>query len=192
MPMKIAALIGPKHTGKTSVGRALAGLLGVPFTDLDEFIALRTGKQPRTLYREGSGVFRAAETEALQSLIQGMQPLSPSGPPGQVVAAGGGILDNPDAAAILTNTPGVRLLYIEVSAETAWKRIRRAAEQTGELPPFLSTADPQETHRALHTRRAADCKALAWHTIAGESGSPEEIARRILETLIMEAPKAEI
>ena len=34
----VAVLIGPMAAGKTSVGRALAARLGVPFADLDALI----------------------------------------------------------------------------------------------------------------------------------------------------------
>ncbi|MDR2483554.1 MAG: shikimate kinase [Treponema sp.] len=174
--METAVLIGPKHTGKTSVGRALAGLLDVPFIDLDEAVTARTGKTPRALYREGPEVFRAAETEALRSLLE-----ETAGR--RVIAAGGGTADNAAASALLVNTAGVRLLYIEVSEETAWERIQLAAGRTGELPPFLNTANPRETHRALYTRRAAACRALAHITAAGENAAPEAIAQRLLTML---------
>ena len=174
--METAVLIGPKHTGKTSVGRALAGLLDVPFIDLDEAVTLRTGKTPRALYREGPEAFRAAETEALRSLLAETAAR-------RVIAAGGGIADNAPALALLVNTSGLRLLYIEVSEETAWERIQSAAVRTGELPPFLDTDNPRKTHRALYLRRAAAYRTLAHITVAGENAVPEAIALRLLGML---------
>ncbi|GHV72446.1 hypothetical protein AGMMS49928_29390 [Spirochaetia bacterium] len=39
----IVLFTGPKHSGKTSAGRALAALWGSSFTDLDETVETMTG-----------------------------------------------------------------------------------------------------------------------------------------------------
>jgi shikimate kinase len=171
--MKILVLTGPKHAGKTSAGRALAALAAGSFTDLDEYIHTQTGKSPRTLYTEGPGIFRKAEAEALEDLLKRGKDPEDSGA-FAVIAAGGGIIDNPAALAVCEKA-GAIPVYLEVSAETAWERIRRAAE-TGGLPPFLQTPKPEETHRALHERRAAAYRAWARFTVRGEGKPPEEIA----------------
>jgi shikimate kinase len=176
--MNTIILAGPKHSGKTSTGRALAALAAGVFVDLDEYIEEQTGKSPRTLYREGPGVFRAAEAGALETLLR-----SGEGGAGglRVIAAGGGLIDNAEALALPELAgPELRRVYIEVSAETAWTRIRRAAE-TGGLPPFLDTADPQAAHRLLHERRSAAYRTWAPLTVKGEGKSPEEIAKDIAE-----------
>ena len=178
--MKTVLLTGPKHAGKTSAGRALAVLVSGSFIDLDEHIGARAGKSPRTLYTEGPGIFRKAETAALEDLLDRREAGDSSGAPA-VIAAGGGIIDNPDALA-LCEKAGALAVYLEVSAETAWERIRRAAEREG-LPPFLQTPNPQETHRLLHERRAAACRAWARFTVPGEGKSPEEIAGEIYGVL---------
>ncbi|MDR2768724.1 MAG: shikimate kinase [Treponema sp.] len=177
--MGIILLIGPKHSGKTSAGRALAETGRGHFTDLDEVIETRTGKSPRALFLEGSGIFKKAEAEALASLLEG-------GTENTIIAAGGGLADNGEALALLAKQKnpdsGGRLsgsvitaVYLEVSAETAWERIRRAAE-TGGMPPFLDTPNPGETHRLLHTRRAKTYRAIADIIIDAENKCPGEIA----------------
>jgi shikimate kinase len=177
--MKTVFLTGPKHAGKTSAGRALADLVSGVFTDLDEYIQQQTGKSPRTLYTEGPGVFRKAEAEALEDLLNKEE--SRAGKP-RIIAAGGGIIDNPEALA-LCEKAGAASVYLEVSAGTAWERIRRAAEKDG-LPPFLNTANPRETHRALHERRAAAYQAWARFTVNGEKKSPQDIAGEIYNGLV--------
>ncbi|MDR1575295.1 MAG: shikimate kinase [Treponema sp.] len=169
-------LAGPKHSGKTSAGKALAALCSGRFIDLDELVAERSGESPRSLYTEGPAVFRKAEAAALAALIG-----SETIPGARIVAAGGGLIDNPDAIALLENTKTALCVYLDVSAETAWERISGAAG--GELPPFLKTGNPRETHRALHERRAAAYRQFARLTIEAERKSPEEIAREILERL---------
>ncbi|GHV82281.1 hypothetical protein AGMMS49991_08390 [Spirochaetia bacterium] len=75
------------------------------------------------------------------------------------------------------------MVYLEVSAATAWARIERNAVETGELPPFLSgglsPAAPQETHRLLHERRAAAYREIAALTVYGDGKTPEELGREI-------------
>jgi shikimate kinase len=170
--METVLLCGPKHSGKTSAGRALAALVSGVFIDLDEYLEKQTGKSPRTLYQEGPGVFRTAEAEALRRLLGAREGGDKRT---RIIAAGGGLIDNPAALALPEK---VITAYIDVSAETAGERIFRGAKKNG-LPPFLNTANPRETHRVLHERRAAAYRAWARLTVNGEGKSPEEIAGEI-------------
>jgi shikimate kinase len=88
-------LTGPKHAGKTSAAAALARLCRTGCIDLDEVIASQTGKSPRTLYQEGPELFRKAEARALASLLRSPDRAK------KIIAAGGGIIDNQEAAALL-------------------------------------------------------------------------------------------
>ncbi|MDR2159716.1 MAG: shikimate kinase [Treponema sp.] len=180
--METLLLTGPKHSGKTSAGRMLAALSGAVFIDLDERIEKRTGKGPRTLYREGPEVFRAAEAETLKELLEAPAEKGSF----RVIAAGGGLIDNPAALELVKKTCPVCIVYLEVSAETAWERIVRGTGEKGELPPFLDTPNPRETHRALHERRAAAYKKLARFVVNGECREPGERAEEIISLL---APK---
>ena len=181
-------LTGPKHSGKTSAGRALARLIRARFVDLDELIEARTGKSPRSLYREGAHLFKAAEAEALEYLLSLPDPgVSPAI---RVAAAGGGLIDNRRAMDLLQDPfrnrqgpGGVLRIYLEIPAETAWKRIRRDARKTGELPPFLGVEDPRGVHAALHARRAQAYREAADIILDAKGRSPAGIAREILVKL---------
>jgi shikimate kinase len=164
-------LAGPKHSGKTSTGKALAALCGCAFFDLDELIAEQTGKTPRALYHEGANIFRKAEAEALAALVEA----APDGK-GRVIAAGGGLIDNPEALELLQNNNFI-FICLEVSAETAWRRI--LANSRGELPPFLQTENPRETHNALHKRRSAAYRQFSQIIIKAEKKNAEQIAEEI-------------
>ena len=175
--MRFIVLVGPKHSGKTSAGKALALLLSCGFVDLDELIAQRSGKSPRALYGEGPDIFRKAEAGALTALLESGE----SGPSSSlVIASGGGLVDNPDALSIMGRFP-IAAVFLDVSAQVAWERIR--AE--GELPPFLKTENPEGTHRALHERRAAAYRQLASLAIKADGKSPQEIAQEIKDGLDM-------
>ena len=96
-----------------------------------------------------------------------------------IIAAGGGLIDN-GAALECLKINDITVIYLEVSADTAWRRIETAP---GGLPPFLDTASPRETHRALHERRAAACRATAQIIIDSETLTPEETAAAIIQRL---------
>jgi shikimate kinase len=174
------------------------------FIDLDELVEKREGKSPRLLYRESPETFRGAEAEALRALLAGNplgqgaaedpkeedagNPAAAAAAEGPAVnritiaAAGGGLADNREALEILKKSPRALAAYIEVSAETAWERIRAEADRTGELPPFLETENPRETHRRLHERRARVYRELAEIAVAA-GNTPEETAAEILRCL---------
>lgn len=77
-------LIGMPGAGKTSCGRELARLLHRPFVDLDDAIALESGREPsRIITEEGEEAFRRLETEAARRY---------GGRSGLIVACGGGIV----------------------------------------------------------------------------------------------------
>jgi len=180
-PMKTVILTGPKHSGKTSAGKTLAQLCSCDFVDLDELILQRTGKSPRQLYSEGFAIFQKAETEAAAALFGADADSAGSrSEEWRVIAAGGGIIDNAEAAALLKKT-GAKTVYLNVSAESAWDRISNAAK--GELPPFLRTENPKETHRVLHERRSAAYLRFADIVIEAEGKSPVKIAGEILSRL---------
>jgi shikimate kinase len=77
-------LVGPRASGKTSLGRMLAGRLGRPFTDADEAVVGALGASIADFVAaSGWRRFRDKETAVLRRLCrQG----------GQVVACGGGVV----------------------------------------------------------------------------------------------------
>jgi shikimate kinase len=168
--MHFIILLGPKHSGKTSAGKALAALLSCDFVDLDELITERSGKTPRVLYNEGPEIFRKAETEALAALFNSETP-SPL-----VIAAGGGLIDNPDALPLFEHNTDAVSVFLDVCAETAWERIKAA----GDLPPFLKPENPEKTHRSLHEHRAAAYRQFASLVLNADGKTPEEIALKIM------------
>jgi shikimate kinase len=171
--MEIIALAGPKHSGKSCAGKALAALTGAGFFDLDDEIKSCTGKCARELYKQGKDVFQAAERAALEDVLR-----KTGNGARIVVALGGGFIDN-EAAWALLDERGGRIVFLAVSAETAWKRIEAAAAESGELPAFLQTDHPRQSHREIHERRAAACQNAASLVVDAENKTAEEIAAEI-------------
>jgi shikimate kinase len=194
--LKIILITGPKYSGKTTVGLALAELLRAGFVDLDRLVETQTGKSPRTLFKEGPGVFRQAETRALASLLAGAalgSGQTQAGATVLVAAAGGGLVDNPGAMELLGQPAGgaATMVYLEVSEDTAWERIHREALESGEWPAFLQVEDPRETNAALHARRGRAYREMAAFTVNGEGKSPSAIAGEIALRLAPAAPRSQ-
>lgn len=115
-------LIGPRASGKTTLGRRLAARLSRPFVDLDAVFLERHGETIATLVtREGWEAFRRAEAAILADV---------AARPGQVVATGGGAVLLPENRALLTT--GL-VLYLQASPERLAERLL-ADCQAGQRP----------------------------------------------------------
>ncbi|HOK00086.1 MAG TPA: shikimate kinase [Termitinemataceae bacterium] len=170
----VIALVGPKHCGKTTLAWELAQRLSQDCYDTDDMITQLTGLSPRQLFQRSIEEFRAAEYEALKTILE-------KGKEGCIVATGGGIIDNPPAWELLQKK--TTIVFLEVSAEEAWQRILTAQGSTGTLPPFLQTENPQETHRILHLRRNKTYAESAHYIIRDEGKSPQQKASEILKKM---------
>ncbi len=81
-------LIGPRASGKSTLGKILAERLSRPFVDLDDVFREARGESIATLVeREGWERFREIESEILEQT---------AAVPGQVVATGGGVILSED------------------------------------------------------------------------------------------------
>lgn len=81
-------LIGMPGAGKTTTGKRLARLLGRPFVDIDDEIALRCGKTAaQIIEQQGEDAFRKIETEVTGVICSRS---------GLVVACGGGVVTRPE------------------------------------------------------------------------------------------------
>jgi shikimate kinase len=160
----ILYLVGMPGAGKSTVGRELAGRLGVPFLDLDERIERDAGASVAEIFRrDGEAAFRAVEAAALVEA-------SVTDP--AVVACGGGVVLEAANRITLRNTGVVVFLHAPLDLLRA--RIRPAAErpliqQDGDLERLLAEREP------LYREFAA-------HVVDG-SGTPGEVADAIVEEL---------
>jgi len=102
--------------GKSTAGRLLAGMLGVPFVDLDADL----GDIPRWFREQGESSFRDAETEALRARVHATG----------VIALGGGTLIREENRRLLREWTVVVLM-----AEEATLEARLAADTHRPLAP---------------------------------------------------------
>jgi shikimate kinase len=109
-------LVGFMGAGKTSVGEALAAILGWKFEDLDDRIAATEGRPIAQIFAErGEAGFREAERTALKSALQ-------NGPPaGIVIALGGGAFVSEENSARLAE-PGFVTIFLDAPVDELFRR----------------------------------------------------------------------
>ena len=131
-------LVGLMGAGKTTVGRRLARVLGLPFKDADAEIELAAGRSVADIFAErGESEFRAGERRVIQRLLDG-RPL--------VLATGGGAFMDPRTREL-----------IRTRAVSVWLRaeldvlVRRCGRRN--TRPLLQNGDPRETLERLARER---------------------------------------
>ncbi len=160
----IVYLVGMPGAGKSTVGRELAGRLGVPFLDLDAEIEREAGAAVADIFRdEGEASFRALEAAAL---------VKASMHDPAVIACGGGVVLEPANRITLRNT-GVAV-YLDVPLDELRRRVQPASDrplirQEGDLERLLASRGP------LY-------REFAGHVVDG-SGDPGVVAAAIVEEL---------
>jgi len=131
-------LVGMMGAGKSSVGRRLAGRLGLAFVDADAEIEAAAGMSIADIFAaHGEAYFRSGEARVIARLLEGGA---------QVMAAGGGAFMNPDTrAAIRAKAVSI---WLDADFEVLLRRVKRRSDR-----PMLKTADPAETLRRLLAER---------------------------------------
>ena len=134
-------LVGPRGSGKTTLGHALARAIDSPVYDTDRMVEERAGESVARLWeRAGEEAFRAWESRVLE----GLKDL----PPG-VVSTGGGIILDPGNRKILAELGPV--FYLRVPIEQLVSRHSPSGNQKGIPPlPALTDKDAKQPHHALH------------------------------------------
>lgn len=165
-------VVGPKASGKSTLGRRLAHDLHKPFFDtdavLEEIYAERSGEKLtfREIWRtHGEAAFRELERDAAERIAAN---------PRWVVGVGGTTLLRPETRDILLDGAFVVLIHVQISE--LWRRVQR-----GGLPAFLQGApDPEAAFRDRVETARPELQKLA-HLVVETTGlSVPRAARRIL------------
>ncbi|MFH1477104.1 MAG: shikimate kinase [Verrucomicrobiota bacterium] len=137
-------LVGFMGTGKTTVGRVLADRLKRVFVDMDVELEARAGKPiPKIFAEDGEPAFRRMERDLVVELSR--QPVRHSlgdGGRNLVVAAGGGVVLNPDNIRDFSATG--RVICLKAAPDEILRRVSGSNHR-----PLLEQGDKGERIRKL-------------------------------------------
>ncbi len=168
----LIALTGFMGSGKSSVGRALAGLLGWKFVDLDCEIERSERRKIGKIFEvEGEARFRAIESATLGRVLTEVQrPL--------VLATGGGTFVQAENAKLLRDSDAI-VVFLETTPELLLRRCFPESGRRDGLRPLAGDGEAflQLYQRRLPLYRTADLSVDSNHT------HPEAVAREIANRL---------
>lgn len=161
-------LIGPRGSGKTTIGALIAENLGCRFFDTDVVVEEMEGISiPAIFAEQGEPAFRDAETAVIRNLP----------PDGAVVATGGGaVLRSSNVQALRA---GSLTVFLDADASIL------AARTGGSSRPPLTSLSPAEEVAAVRTVRLPLYRGAADLCVDTGLLSPEAVIRRI-ETFMEE------
>lgn len=170
---KHIVLIGFMCSGKSTVGKALAPLLSVPFSDIDRMVEQRVGPLVPFFNEQGEEAFRSLERQVLLEQLAA---------PRSVIATGGG---TPCEGDNLTAMKAVGVvIWLDVPMPALMPRIVRAGGDRPLLLGLRGEALERRVTELMHAR--SDCYAQA--DIIVQAGAPvSEVASRIQQVLDFQA-----
>ena len=152
-------LVGMMGSGKSSVGRRLAGRLGLPFVDADTEIETAAHMTiPEIFAQRGEAEFREGERRVISRVLTTRAPL--------VLATGGGAFMNAETRERVKEL-GISV-WLKAEPDVLMRRVRKRSNR-----PLLQTADPEATLRRMLSEREP-VYALADITILS-SDEPHEV-----------------
>ena len=161
-------LIGFMGAGKSSVGRMLARMTGLPRFDTDEMVGMQFGLTISQIFEtHGEEAFREAETETLREL---------TGKGRAIIVTGGGIVMRSENVELLRQLGTVVLLAAD--EPTLFDRISRRTTR-----PLLRTENPRATMAALLEKRLPLYRDAADVELDTSTLAHDEVAKLILEKI---------
>jgi shikimate kinase len=156
----LIVLVGFMGAGKSTVGCALAGRLGLPFVDSDQAIERAEHRSVQAIFAaDGEPAFRRLERAAIADLLCG---------PEAVLALGGGAVEDPDTRAGLAHVP---VVFLHTEFADALARTGGDARR-----PVLARPDLPE----VFERRQAVYREVATITVPTHGRSVEHLVDDIL------------
>lgn len=160
-------LIGMMGVGKSSVGRKLAALLDLPFTDADEAIELAAKMTiPEIFERYGEASFRDGERRVIGRLMEETD---------GVIATGGGAFCDPETRALILDR-GIPV-WLDADVDTLLERVSRKNNR-----PLLRQGDPREILTRLRNEREPFYSQAPIH-VRSETGPHQRTIMAILQAI---------
>jgi len=151
-------------SGKSTVGPLVADKLGWRFVDVDDVIEAEAGCTIAELFqRHGEARFRELERLTIARLAGGE---------GQVLALGGGAIEDAGTRALLLSAPGTLLVHLEVTLDTTLARCQGTEVSRPVLADRASLAARYERRLPLYR--------TAHLSIAVDTLTPVEAAQAVV------------
>lgn len=162
-------IVGMMGSGKSTVGRRLAKLMGLDFVDADGAIEERAGADISWIFDvEGEDGFRQREEQVLDALSQR---------PGIVLATGGGAVLR-EANRCRLRERGV-VVYLRGSVDIIVARTRHDRRR-----PLLQGVDARQRLADLLRQRTPLYEKVAHVVVDTDEGSAQRVAERVLEAVV--------
>ena len=164
---KTLVLVGMMGAGKTSVGRRLAGVLGVPFRDADVEIETAAGCTINEIFeRFGEPAFRSGERKVIARLL--------TDPPHILAAGGGAFVDEETRNRIKESAVSI---WLRAPLDLLIQRVLRK-----DTRPLLRNTDSRATLERL-LREREPIYAQADIVIESDEGPHDVVVKRIISAL---------
>ncbi|HMG32090.1 MAG TPA: shikimate kinase [Jiangellaceae bacterium] len=156
-------LVGAPGAGKTTVGRLVAGRIGVAFRDTDDDVEVAAGKSISDIFLEdGEPAFRALERVAVAAALNAHD---------GVLALGGGAVTDPRTRAVLG---GHLVVFLDVGLADAASRVGLNRDR-----PLLIANPRAQLKRLLDERRPLYTE-VATLTVDTAGRTPDEVVAEVL------------
>jgi XRE family aerobic/anaerobic benzoate catabolism transcriptional regulator len=138
----VIALVGLRGAGKSTIGRALANRLRVPFVEMDSLVEKEAGLPLTAIFQmHGEAYYRRLAREVLTRFLAETD--------AAVLATGGGIVTDPGSFKLLQKR--CRTVWLQAKPEDHWQRVL----EQGDVRPGAASPHAQEELRALLKARQA-------------------------------------
>ena len=168
-------LTGFSGTGKTQVGRRVAGVLGWNFIDTDEKIVYSEGKSiPELFTNEGESGFRKLESMVLAEACSDVR---------SVISTGGGAISYSNNHQVMAESGFV--VCLDATPEAIYERLSLGTSSDGEvgIRPLLVSAGSYEDVikriKMLKSQRQTYYE-MADHTVYSDGLNIEEVANQVM------------
>lgn len=166
-------LVGLMGAGKSTIGKKVASLLGLPFKDADtEIEAVSRMSVPELFASYGEPEFRDLERRVIQRLLE-------AGP--MVLATGGGAYINAETRESIAEA-GISL-WLNADLDVLMDRVSRRQNR-----PLLQNGDPRGVMRRLMDERYP-IYALSELTVMSRDDRKEVISQEVIEALLQHLQK---
>lgn len=166
---RLVALIGLRGAGKSTIGKALASRLRVPFVELDALVERDAGLSLSALFSlHGEAYYRRLAREVLTRFVAETD--------AAVLATGGSVVVDRESFKLLQKR--ARTVWLQATPEDHWKRVLAQ----GDVRPSAASPHAQEELRALLKAREplyAQAELAVDTSRLGIDGSVADIIRRL-------------